>query len=229
MKISIIIPTCHESERIEKLVHTLKNNSSERNIQEIIVVDACSGDNTAEIAKRAGAKVFLTERRGRALQMNTGANLATGDIFYFLHADTIPPKKFDERILQSIKDGNDAGCFRMKFDSKHPFFRFFSWFTRFNNNLCRFGDQSLFAKRDLFGKINGFDINLEIMEDNDIVRRITKQGKFSVIPDYVVTSARRYRKNGMLRLQWNYTVINILYYLGFSQEEIVRYYQNHIQ
>lgn len=229
MKISIIIPTCHESEGIAKLIYTLRNNSSAENVKEIIVVDACSGDNTSEIARQAGAKVFLSEKRGRAIQMNIGANLASGDIFYFLHADTIPPKNFDEKILKTISNGYDTGCFRMKFDSKHPFLRFFSWFTRFNNNLCRFGDQSLFVKRELFGKINGFDINLEIMEDNDIVRRITREGNFSIVPDYVITSARRYRKNGMYRLQWNFAVVNILYYLGYSQEEIVRYYHNHIR
>lgn len=228
MKISIIIPTCHEAEGISKLIHALRNNSSEKNIQEIIVVDACSGDNTSEIARQAGAKVFLSEKRSRAMQMNIGANLASGDIFYFLHADTMPPKNFDGKILNAIRNRYDAGCFRMKFDSNHPFLKFFSWFTRFNNNLCRFGDQSLFIKRGLFGKINGFDINLEIMEDNDIVRRITSEGNFSIVPDYVITSARKYHKNGICRLQWNFAVVNILYYLGYSQEDIVRYYQNHI-
>ena len=105
MKISIIIPTYNEAENIGRVLEYLRSNSSEENIREIIVSDGISDDNTLGIARSMGARIVDYENTGRAKQMNAGARIATGDVFYFLHADSYPPKGFDRDILQSIEQG----------------------------------------------------------------------------------------------------------------------------
>ncbi|MEO6538796.1 MAG: glycosyltransferase, partial [Ferruginibacter sp.] len=91
--ISIIIPTYNESELIGKLINFLKEFGN-KDISEIIISDGGSTDNTAEIAKNAGAQVIISPQKGRAAQMNFGASMATSDILYFIHADTLPPPSF---------------------------------------------------------------------------------------------------------------------------------------
>ena len=156
LQISIIIPVINEEESIEKLLNVLKNKTSNTQlIKEIIVVDGGSTDHSISIAKKNGATV-ITSIKGRAVQMNAGAKIASGDILYFLHVDTFPPKNFDSLILTTVTKNKESGCFRMAFDSSHLFLNFFAWFSKLNYQICRGGDQSLFITKILFQKIQGF-------------------------------------------------------------------------
>ena len=171
---------------------------------------------------------LFSSKKGRAKQMNTGAKAASAPILYFLHADSLPPKDFDRSILEAIKDDACAGCFRMKFDSKHPVLRFSQWFTRFNVRGCRGGDQSLFIKRSLFETLNGFDESYMVYEDCEFIGRLYDVGTFRVLPDYVTTSARKYRKNGAWTLQYHFTVIHLKKFFGASPEALFDYYSKNI-
>ncbi len=228
MKISVIIPTLNEAEGIQQLISHIQRSSNPELIDEIIVVDGHSTDNTCELAERAGAKVVLSETRGRARQMNIGAELAKGDILYFLHADSFPPEDFDTEILKAVKNNYLGGCFRMQFDSEHPLLKSFAWFTRFRYNICRGGDQSLFITRELFNKIGCFDNNLLILEDLEIIPRIKRHATFKVIPQTIVTSVRKYRENGFFRLQFIFSVINVLFRMGVSHEYLLKIYNKRI-
>ncbi|PCH64873.1 MAG: glycosyl transferase family 2 [Bacteroidetes bacterium] len=228
MKISVIIPTFNEAEGIQQLISHIQRFSNSELIDEIIVVDGHSSDNTCELAERSGAKVVLSETRGRARQMNIGAELAKGEILYFLHADSFPPEDFDIEILKAVKDNYLGGCFRMQFDSKHLLLKFFAWFTRFRYNICRGGDQSLFIARELFNKIGCFNNNLLIIEDLEIIPKIKRHTTFKVIPKTIVTSVRKYRKNGFFRLQFIFSVINVLYRMGVSHEYLLNIYNKQI-
>ena len=81
--------------------------------------------------------------------MNAGAKAATGSILYFLHADSFPPKNFDQHIINEVEKGNSAGCFRLKFDSNHWWLRLASWLTQFRWRACRGGDQSQFITKKI--------------------------------------------------------------------------------
>ncbi|MEN8885369.1 MAG: glycosyltransferase, partial [Winogradskyella sp.] len=114
--ISIIIPVLNEAKIIEELLYYLVDCANLQNISEIIVVDGGSTDDTVKIIKKLDLKIkLLKSDKGRAKQMNLGAKHATGAILYFLHADSYPPLKYDELIINSVKKGNNAGCFRMQF------------------------------------------------------------------------------------------------------------------
>ena len=217
--LSVIIPTLNEAAHIGDLLAHLNANSSPENIKEIIVVDGGSTDETISLAKTLGAKILFSEK-GRARQMNKGAQLATGEVLYFLHADTYPPKNFDHYILNAVGDNISSGCFRMKFDTSKKFLRFFAWFSRINNRLCRGGDQSLFILNDLFLKTGGFNEKYIIYEDTEFICRLYKISNFKVLPQHVVTSARKYEQFGTLRLQYHFGIIHLKNLLGSGPDQL---------
>ncbi|MEQ8525165.1 TIGR04283 family arsenosugar biosynthesis glycosyltransferase [Gracilimonas sp.] len=222
--ISIIIPVYNEEAKIRDLLSFLKAHTGGEQL-EIIVVDGGSSDQTVEVAKSLEAKVLVSPLKGRANQMNFGAEKANGEWLYFLHADTTPPPTFIADIKQKIKDGFECGCFRLKFDNAHPALRFYGWFTRFNIDFFRFGDQSLFVRKALFYKINGFDEQMLVMEDQEIVSRLKNHAQFGIIEKQVITSARKYQRFGVFRLQFIFTIIVVLFYLNISQEVIAHFYK----
>src|SRR4051794_1992613 len=214
--ISIIIPTYNEETAIANTLVYVKNNSGAA-VREIIVADGGSSDKTVELARQAGATVISCTTKGRAAQMNAGAAMATGKILYFLHADTLPPKNFDVQLLSAHKAGFSLGCYRLQFDYDHWFLRANAWFTRFDVNAFRFGDQSLFVDRKVFELSGGFDEKLIMLEDQEIIARLRRHGKFIVMPASVITSSRKYTKNGVYKTQATYFIIYFLYQLGLSQ------------
>jgi len=227
-KISVIIPCLNEEAALAEQLRAIQEHQS-GGIGEIIVADGGSSDNTLGVAESFGAKIVNCRKAGRAIQMNAGAYRAENGILYFLHADTIPPANFDSSIVSSIKNGVVSGCFTLKFDWQHPALNFYAWFTKRKSTFFRFGDQSLYIKADIFSKIRGFDESLIIMEDQEIIHRIKKKGDFVVLPGPVVTSARKYRENGPVRLQLIFTLIWIGYYLGIPQAKLKSFYKRAIR
>jgi len=221
--ISIIIPVLNEAHIIAKLLEHLKISVQTANILEILVVDGGSKDKTVSIAKKNGAKV-IHSKKGRARQLNYGAKNAIGDILYFLHADTLPPKGFDKLVLNAVKKGHNSGCFRMQFDSRNPVLRFFGWLSRINHTLCRGGDQSLFISKTIFNTTNGFNEDYLIYEDSEFIKRLYKDVGFIVLPDKVITSARKYRQKGWVKVQYHFGMIHLKSYLGAGPEELYEYY-----
>ena len=225
--ISIIIPVLNEAENIPKLIQHLSLQSTTNIIEEIIIVDGGSRDNTIEIAKLLTTKV-INSRKGRAIQMNLGAKHARGSILYFLHADSFPPSGFDRLIFQEIKNGNQAGCFKMKFDSNHWWLHLAGWFTKFNWKACRGGDQSLFITKELFEELQGYDENFIIYEDIDLINKLYAKNEFTVIQQPIITSARRYRKKGIVKLQTHFWMIYLKKFFGASANDLNNYYNKYI-
>jgi len=226
-KISVIIPVLNEEAIIASTLQHLWQNSSKEHIKEILVVDGGSTDATCAIAKKHGANV-ISSARGRAKQMNCGAKNARGSILYFLHADTLPPKHFDQSILKSVKNNCEAGCFQMRFDSNSLFLQIFAWFSRINAKLCRGGDQSLFTTKEIFEELNGFNEAYQIYEDNEFIGRLYEHTPFKVLPHFVKTSARKYEKHGELKLQYHFGIIHLKKRFGASPDELYDYYLEHI-
>lgn len=222
--ISIIIPAYNEEENIGRLIDFLSKHSM-GDQSEIIIVDGGSTDETVRVAESYGARVLTSPQKGRAQQMNFGAKKARGEVLYFLHADTLPPSTFIADIKEKMNQGFDCGCFRLSFDNHNPVLRFYAWFTRFNIDAFRFGDQSLFVKKALFCQINGFNEKLLVMEDHEIVTRLKNHAQFGIINKAVVTSARKYQQFGVFRLQLIFSIIVVLFYLKISQEVLAHFYK----
>ena len=207
---------------MQQTIVAVKKAAAGHLVKEIIVADGQSTDDTVVLAERSGAIVFICPKKGRAAQMNWGSRQATAPILYFLHADSIPPPNFDGDVMKSVNKGFRIGCFMLAFDQSHWFLNANCWFTRFNTKYFRFGDQSLFVTKEIFEKANGFREDLIVMEDQEIIGRLIKWGKFTVIKKPVITSARKYRENGVYKTQGIFFLIYFMYYLGFSQPAMVK-------
>ena len=224
MKISIIIPTYNEAENIEKIISYLQSIDKINNI-EIIVADGGSTDKTMELANNKGVTAILSEIKGRAGQMNHGANSATGDILYFIHADSRPPLSYYNDIETAVAGGYNCGCYRSKFDSNNFMLKINSFFTRLNVLFCRGGDQTIFVTKELFEKVGPYKNEMLIMEDYDFLARIRKQGKFKLFNKATLFSARKYDENSWLKVQKANLKIVLMYKNGKSQQEMLDTYK----
>lgn len=224
MLYSIIIPTFNESQNIAKTINHIREISKNFEI-EIIVSDAESSDNTLEIARNLGALVFISSKKGRSGQMNFGVKQASGGLYYFVHADCLPNKDCFNEIEKALKSGLDCGTFTSKFDSNKLLLKLNEWFTRFNYLCFRGGDQTIFVTKCLWGKIGSYNADMLIMEDYDFLRRLYQFGKFKLIQKPTLISARKFKSNSYLKVQYSYYKIFKMYKNGSSQNEMIAKYK----
>ena len=225
LSVSIIIPTFNEGDHIGRLLDHLRGLGGGGETVDIVVADGGSTDGTAAEAAARGARVVPCPRKGRAAQLNYGAAHATGGLLYFLHADTYPPATLLPDLREAVAAGYGSGCYRLRFDEPHWFLGANAWFTRFNFNGIRYGDQSLFVQQAVFERAGGYREHMQLLEDQEIVGRLRRYGSFRVLPGYVVTSARKYRHHGIYRLQGIFSLLTTLYWLGVSQPRLVGLYK----
>ncbi|ALI97681.1 TIGR04283 family arsenosugar biosynthesis glycosyltransferase [Rufibacter tibetensis] len=224
MKISVIIPTLQEEGLIGSLVQHLFEASAGF-LEEIIVADGGSQDKTVSTAEAAGASVVKCPQASRARQMNAGARAAKGEILHFIHADSWPPQGFDAEVVKAVAQGKRCGCFRSRFKTSSRFLLLNSYCTRFPGLLFRGGGQTLFVTRDLFLKEGGYDEQLVVMEEYDLIRRLAKRAKFRIVPKEVLVSSRKYEQNGNVRLQFAYGLVMLLYFMGSPQQRLIQVYK----
>ncbi len=227
--ISVIIPTYNEEDCIISTIRQLLLHDEAKLVSEVIVADGGSTDNTLVNAGSNASKLLRCPEKGRANQMNFGAAHATGDVLYFLHADTIPPPGFTSAIKNSIDNNHQAGCFTLTFNHRHWFLQANCWFTRFDVNAFRFGDQSLFVTHELFRRLGGFDTSHIVLEDQEFIKRLRKICAFTIIRNPVTTSARKYLEHGVFKTQAVFFLIYIMYRLGFSQQHLLNTYRSLIK
>lgn len=225
---TVIIPTFNEAAHIQSTIQQLREHDTAHLIKEIIIADGGSTDDTVAIAEAANAIVVISNTKGRSAQMNYGATFATEDVLYFLHADTIPPKNFSSDIAVAVDRGFGAGCFMLSFDYDHWFLKANCWFTRFDVDAIRFGDQSLFVTRAAFEKAAGFCEKHIVLEDQHLIKRLKKITRFTIIKKPVLTSAKKYLENGLYKTQGIFFIIYSMYRLGYSQQKLVATYRKMI-
>ena len=223
-KISIIIPTYNEAASIAKLIAYLQLHGKE-DIAEIIISDGGSSDETLAIAEQADAVVLISPQQGRAAQMNYGVDKATGDVLYFVHADSFPPVNFIADILKAVNDGFSFGRYRTKFDSSKLLLKINAWFTRFNWFICYGGDQTLFVTKELFKQSGGFKNELLIMEEYEFCDRLMRDHTYKIFADTALVSARKYEGRSWLKVQLANSKAVKLFKKGASQQEIVKTYR----
>lgn len=224
MRLSVVIPVYNEATSIGSFVNYLRKFFTDE-FKEIIVVDSYSTDETSKIALQAGATVVNSPLRGRSVQMNYGAAIATGDVLYFVHADCKPPSTFVNDISKALQQGSDIGRYRTRFDSKKIMLKLNAWFTRFDFFICMGGDQTLFVKRTLFEQHNGFREDMKIMEEYEFCKRVRQSAKYKILKGVALVSARKYETNSWLKVQLANSAIVRMYKEGKSQQAMLDRYK----
>ncbi len=227
MTISIIIPVLHEEASISRLIDHIRSLPADSTL-EIIVVDGDPDGGTLRAIRRTGI-ITAVSAPGRAVQMNRGAALATGHVLLFLHADTFLPHNAFELIHTALKDERcEGGAFDLRIATRRRIFRITEVYVRLRTRITRvpFGDQAIFLRRGYFEKIGGYRC-IPIMEDVEIMTRIRKLGgRICIIPEKVITSARRWEKEGILRATLRNWALQLLYLCGIAPERLARYYRS---
>lgn len=226
MGISVIIPALNE----EKILAQALVSLSTFPVDEIVIVDGGSTDHTLKMAEAFCARVpnarALTSPRGRARQMNAGAEASRGEVLLFLHADTRLPQRAHESIEAALADrGVVGGRFDVRFDRPSVWGDMISAFMNWRSRLSGIatGDQAIFVRRQIFKQIGGF-ADVPLMEDVDFSRRLKRIGRTIALRETVTTSFRRWEAHGPLRtivLMW---ILRFLYWAGVSPERLHRFY-----
>lgn len=221
MKISIIIPVLNEADTIEQALKNLSSIAGD--CCEIIVVDGGSDDNTVALAKPLVDKTITTKNSGRALQMNAGASAASGHSLLFLHCDTRLPGNFFK--ISKIITTARWGFFMVRLSGHSRWFRLVEAMMNIRSRVSRVatGDQGLFLSRQCFDELSGF-ADMAIMEDVELCKRLRRCSPPVVIGNKLVTSSRRWEKNGIVKtivLMW---WLRLLYFLGAPPDKLVSYY-----
>jgi len=217
-RLSIVVPVLNEAATIREALQAL--SALRARGHEVIVVDGGSEDGSASLAAPACDQLLVTPR-GRALQMNTGALVASGDALLFLHADTRLPERADELILAALARAR-WGRFDVRIASRHPLLGVVACAMNLRSRLTGIatGDQAIFVRRAVFP---GFP-EIPLMEDIALSRLLRRRGRPACLHARVITSARRWEARGVLRtilLMWR---LRFLYALGATPQRLARDY-----
>lgn len=220
--ISIIIPVLNEADHVAALLTDLRVRDR---TSEVIVVDGGSDDETVARAKSYDCQV-IQSARGRAEQMNRGAEVSAGDILVFLHVDTQLPDDFYEALDRFWTSAHAWGRFDVRLDSDRPVLRMVALMMNIRSRLTGIctGDQAIFVKHSVFDQIGGF-APIPLMEDIEISKRLKSVSSPYCITSPVITSSRRWEKHGAIRtilLMW---WLRLRYFMGDTPESLARQYQ----
>jgi rSAM/selenodomain-associated transferase 2 len=209
VRFSVIVPVLNEANRIDDFLAAIRKQTT-HNDAEIIVVDGGSSDDTTQRARAANATV-IESPRGRALQQNAGANVATGNILVFLHADTTLPENAFSLIASALSAQRVWGRFDVTIASNDSLLRLVATMMNLRSRVSGIatGDQCIFVQREAFIAVGGFP-SQPIMEDIEISKRLKRISKPVCLSECVITSARRWQKYGVLR------TIMLMWWLRFA-------------
>jgi rSAM/selenodomain-associated transferase 2 len=227
LKFSIIVPVFHEGERINQLIEYLNRLDFGRDL-EIIVVDGSREKDTLSAIHNEEV-IKISSETGRAKQMNAGASVARGEILIFLHADTELPSPALKKINLLMEQGDHVGgAFDLGIKSDKFIFKVIGALSSFRSRLNRipFGDQAIFIRREFFKKMGGYK-EIPLMEDVELMRRIKKSGdKIWIFHDRVMTSPRRWEKEGVIYCTLRDWTLQMLYSLGVSPHKLIHFYKS---
>jgi rSAM/selenodomain-associated transferase 2 len=215
--LSVVIPTLNEEKCVADAVFSVRDEA------EVIVVDGGSGDATADAARRAGARV-VESPPGRGLQLDRGARAARGEWLVFLHADTRLEHGWSQ-ALRGLPPDVVGGAFRLAVDSPRRAYRVIEAGVSLRCRLFQlpFGDQGIFARREVYGMIGGFP-PFPVMEDVAFARRLARAGRMVFPTVRAFTSARRWEEGGVMATTARNLGLQALYAAGCPPDRLARLY-----
>ena len=223
-RLCVVVPVLNEAEGITAALQALAP-LAKRGAQ-IVVADGGSTDDTVALAQASGAQV-ISAARGRALQMNAGAQMATGELLLFLHADTLLPPDADTLIQQALAVGPQVwGRFDVRIDGRAWLLRVIAAFMNLRSRWTGIatGDQAIFITRTAFDAVGGF-ADQPLMEDIEISRRLRRLSRPACVRARVLTSGRRWETRGVLRTVLLMLRLRFAYWRGAAPERLAELYR----
>jgi rSAM/selenodomain-associated transferase 2 len=224
--LTVVVPVLNEARLVADCLGHLQE--LRRNGTEVIVVDGGSTDATAALAQPLADHVIRSPR-GRAVQMNSGAAAASGDILLFLHADSIPPDEAARLVAGALSDSSAGwGRFDVEISGAHPMLGVIGWFMNLRSRLTGIctGDQAIFVRRAWFEAAGGYP-DIALMEDIALSRKLRARGWPRRVGAKLRTSGRRWENNGVWRtilLMW---WLRMSFFFGANPQRLARRYERH--
>lgn len=214
MKFSFVIPAYNEESYLKKCLASVKKQGIKD--YEVIVAYSPSSDNTLKIARKFGAKIVTTPKRGPGKAKNAGATKAKGEYIIFLDADTILPKNFLPTTIKKLNSGVIGVGYIFRSAENHRLLDiFYNTIGRLFLTWTGWFFTCYTVKRSAFLKVNGFDRTLEMNEDIDLARRLKRVGRIKINKDITLrTSVRRWNQIGTFRAAFLYTYSTLVYLTG---------------
>lgn len=222
MRVSTIIPIYNEAAAIEKVQRSIRPLAEK---SEIIFVDGGSTDGTRDLIRPEFT--VISSHKGRANQMNRGAEISHGGVLFFLHCDSEVPATAMEEICR-VMENYQAGCFGIRFPSDNLWMRCCQVLSNFRvkSRGIMFGDQGIFLDRRLFFELGGFP-DLPIMEDYQFSLDLReKRVKVGMTRSRILTSDRRFVQGGPLRVMWKMNRLRAMYRRGVDIQKIAALYRD---
>jgi rSAM/selenodomain-associated transferase 2 len=222
LNISIIVPVLNEGDRSRPFLEHLRACAP---CAELIVVNAAGSEIVSPSVAGLCDRV-VTARRGRAAQMNAGANIASGDVLWFVHADCrVPENSLSEITRVLAHAGTVGGCFRIRFPRQELIYRV----SDAGGNIAVgvfgrcYGDHGIFCRREDFFAVGGYP-DLPLLEDAEFYRLLRQRGRTQQLAAKIVPSPRRYEEIGPYRLTAAYLLLSALYILHVPIPVLARIY-----
>ncbi|MDD9822817.1 MAG: TIGR04283 family arsenosugar biosynthesis glycosyltransferase [Gammaproteobacteria bacterium] len=232
------MPLYNEGGRARRLLSHLRGL---RGLAEAVVVDAsdAAGSRAVVAELAAGLEMESGENHGmpirflrldapgRAAQMNAGAAACGGTVLLFLHCDTRLPGAAAKRIRDAVNRGHKWGWFDLRLDARGPAYRILERMIclRARASGIATGDMALFVTRRAFLAAGGF-AEIPLMEDVELSRRLKRLSRPAVINDPALTSARRWRQNGLARTVFLMWKLRFLHWRGRDPARLAAVYDN---
>jgi rSAM/selenodomain-associated transferase 2 len=222
-RISVIIPVYDDTAQLKSLLTQLREYSPSL---EIVVADGGGSSETKEVCRAYGAKRVVSPR-GRGIQMNRGASATTGDILWFLHADSVVhPNSLDmiEKVMRD--DDTVGGAFRFRLHQRHWYAPLLDLGVRLRSHILKlpYGDQGFFVRRTVFESMAGY-VDIPFLEDVEFIRRLRRYGEISLLSLPIGISSRRWEREGFFYVTIRNWLVTLAYLRGVSPERLVRWYR----
>ncbi|MEN8206286.1 MAG: TIGR04283 family arsenosugar biosynthesis glycosyltransferase [Pseudomonadota bacterium] len=223
MQISVIIPTLNEADCIQSTLKQLQPLRTRGH--EIILVDGGSSDATCVLSQPLVDRV-LRSPPGRAEQMRAGATVASGQILWFLHADSHIPPHTDSLIMAALdRTHADWGRFDVSLTDTHPLLKCVAWSMNLRSRLTGIatGDQGIFVRRALHDRVGGLPA-IPLMEDISFSRSLKRYSRPCRVAQTLGTSPRRWHTHGILRTIVTMWGLRLGYFAGISPAWLAKFY-----
>lgn len=220
MKLTVVVPTLNEAAHLKTSLDSLPDDA------EVVVADGGSSDETLSIAARCGARVVTCDK-GRAHQMNRGAETAHGDVLLFLHADcSLGPRALESIETALADDAVVGGSFQLEIANARRGLRLIAATSNARARWLQtpYGDQAIFVRKSVFDALGGFP-DIPFMEDVGLVRKLKRAGRLVLVDDTVTTGARHWSRLGLVGTTLlNWTMVT-LFLLGVPAERLEPIYR----